>query len=456
VWHGAVVPNRRAVADWVALAVGALSSAVLVVANPHHSGAVALIVAGAAAALWLGLRRTSAVPPWTLWTVAVVLAAIAVARAPLGSHDLWSYAAYGRLFEHYHADVYHTVPARFPHDPIIRLVGTGWLHTTSAYGPLFVGFAAAVTRIAGVHLLAVRLAFQLTAAASVLGATAIAAHALPRHERHRAIALIALQPLVWSSFVNGGHNDVYLGLAAVAAIALVQRGRATSAGIVLGLAGLVKLTALLALPVLALWLLTRRETRGAVRLLVAAVVPTVIGALVAPASLTSAAHTTAGRISRASPWRVLTSGIVSPTHASTLSVLATIAVVATIAWRHRRVDDVAAPVALALGAYTIVGSYFLPWYVAWSLPAAAMTRRRAPAALLTIHGALLFAAYQIGPVHAADGFGVAGINVLTYVAPVVTVAALLALAWWVPTPATSTDDATTRGPVDAPVRETAL
>jgi uncharacterized membrane protein len=228
---------------------------------------------------------------------------------------------------------------------------------------------------------------------------------------------------VWCAIVNGGHNDAFLGLAAVAAVMFVARGRPASAGIVLALGGLVKPTVLLALPVLLVVFFARSGPRSAFRAFVGAAIPTAFGVVVASASVTAASRATNGLISRASPWRLLTqTHVLAPGRASTMSVGLAIVIACVSGWRARNGSDFAGAAAIALLAYAVVGSYVLVWYCAWSMVVAAMSRRRAIGVLAAIHGALLFAAYQVGS--AGDAQRV-GHGLLTMVAPVLTVAALL-------------------------------
>src|SRR5436190_17357663 len=144
-------PALGASAVWLAAA----PSVVLVTANPHGVVAAGLTMTGTVVALAIGWSRGSTVSPRIVAAVVAALCGVSCIRAPLGSHDLWSYAMYGRILEHYHANPYVVRPAHFPGDAVLALVG--WRHTVSAYGPLFVGLAALVSLLGGAHLLALRL-----------------------------------------------------------------------------------------------------------------------------------------------------------------------------------------------------------------------------------------------------------------------------------------------------------
>ncbi|MCZ7531538.1 MAG: hypothetical protein M5U31_15100 [Acidimicrobiia bacterium] len=182
--------------------------------------------------------RTAGRTPRALWPAVIGLAVLAVLRAPIGSHDLWSYVFYGRMVSHYGVDPYSAVPASFPNDIVYPLVG--WRDTPSGYGPLFTLYSSAVTGVAGGSLLVMRLGFQLLAAGSVIWCLTT----LRRAGRHATLVLVALQPFIWVSVVNGGHNDAVVAallLAAVVAFGVGRVGRAAALG---GIAALIKLSAL--------------------------------------------------------------------------------------------------------------------------------------------------------------------------------------------------------------------
>ncbi|MDQ1481318.1 MAG: hypothetical protein QOI44_2179 [Actinomycetota bacterium] len=417
-----VAARRDTAIEPLLIAVAAAATALVMLRDLHGVAGVTLIALGTAAATWLGTRETLHVPRAAPWAAMILLAVIAVSRAPLASHDMWAYASYGRLLEHYHADPYHVVVAQYPHDPLFQLVGRVWWHTPSAYGPLLVGFSAVLSRLAQSSLLVLRLGFQVPAAVAMFACVWIAARTT---KRRAVVVLIGLQPMVWISVVNGAHADVYVALGAVAAVALLRNERVVAAAAALGLAALVKVAALFAAPVIVVVLLGQRRARDAFRFTAGIGALMAIEFVVAPASFSSAAHATHGIISRASPWRlVVTGGLISPGMASTLGLVAAVLIIVEVARRNRYTSDLAAPVALALASYAIVAGFTLPWYALWSMPVAAMSRRRSIAVVTALHGAILLMAYQAGTSSVSGRF--AG-GLLTIVFPIVTVAILLGL-----------------------------
>ena len=133
----------------------------------------------------------------------------AVVIPPRGSNDVWSYAAYGRMVSVHDASPYNHVPADFRGHALYREVSPVWRHRGSVYGPVFVGFAAAGTFVAGDSPTATRLFFQMSMAAAVVIALAL----VWRRTRSTAAVWLGLHPLFGAALVNGGHIDALVGLA---------------------------------------------------------------------------------------------------------------------------------------------------------------------------------------------------------------------------------------------------
>src|SRR5439155_854787 len=85
-----------------------------------------LIVASAAFAFLLVMeaRRSLLDPKLILWS-SIVLIAIAVLVPPRESADVWSYAMYGRMVDHFHANPYRVSPLIFSGDPWLWRVVAG-------------------------------------------------------------------------------------------------------------------------------------------------------------------------------------------------------------------------------------------------------------------------------------------------------------------------------------------
>ena len=121
--------------------------------------AMPLVFAGAAllAAGWIGVGRFAA-GERTGWLVAIgaVWLAPLVLAPPLFSRDVYSYIAQGTIL-HLGHNPYNTAPAALAglgQDHVLSAVSPFWRHTTSPYGPLFLGLMSVVVSITGSHLIA--------------------------------------------------------------------------------------------------------------------------------------------------------------------------------------------------------------------------------------------------------------------------------------------------------------
>ncbi len=374
---------RRWLSRW-ALGVAALAIAAVLV---HGSGGatgtslVLLLVAFVALAVLVGAeRRQRHLGRRLVLGVSGALLVLAVIVPPTESGDVWSYAMYGRMAATYHDSPYRHTPAEYRADPIGRRVPAFWLQSRSVYGPLFTGVSVVGMAAAGRSALVARLYFQALAALAV----ALALLLVDRRTRDPVgLALLGLNPVVIVSVVNGAHNDALVGLAVLGGVLLVGRPRPAWAGAALAAAALVKVAAVLPLVAVAVWVWCHHGRRAAVALSGAAAVVGLTGLVVAGASSVMAALGDAQtRVNGGSIWagprRWLVESGSSLAGGRTLSWAATaLAVALTVALaRRRRADEAVFLVAgAAVVAYLLVGTYVLPWYLAWGLPVLAVVWR---------------------------------------------------------------------------------
>jgi alpha-1,6-mannosyltransferase len=424
-----------AAATWACLAVLLASRRVLV--------SVGWVLLASAAVAWLvkleqGRRRVDSRA--VVAAIGLVLV-LAVVVPPRTSNDIWSYAMYGRTVTVHHANPYQRVPADFPSDPFLARVSPRWRHTGSVYGPLFVGIATADALVAGDSPTASRAFFQLLAA---LAFVVILAIVWRRTRSAAAILWLGLNPVA-VIVVNGGHNDVLVGLALLVAAILFQRRNACGAGIAVGLAMLVKLTAALGLIGLVLWAWNHGERRGAWRAAIAACIVVAVG--YAPVII-GAAHVLGGAnktVTKASFWNLLVDRILhhdagrnvltplAPNTTLTIVFYASMTVVLLLAVglgarasRHRRPEP---SVGASVASYTMAAEYTFPWYAIWALPQFATRRISGVAWVVWWQSVVMLAALRLpdavngSPLHAIAR------TVLTMVAPIVLFSAFIATAW---------------------------
>jgi hypothetical protein len=406
-------------------AIGAFAlSSILIVGATSLPTWVNVVLVLAATACTLDLVRREARDPGSPTPIVCAIAAlfaIAVIYPPRFSHDIWSYAMVGRIVAVHHASPYLHAPAAFGHDAFVNLVGNGYRHTTTPYGPLFTLQASIVALVGGSHPLLYRLAFQASAAAFVGVALCI----LWRTSRSTsALALLGLHPVIACAVISGGHNDAFVGLGLLLAVVDARRERYARAGWWITAALLVKVTAGLALVPIIAWAWVRGN-KVAVRRVVTG--PLLVGIpvmLLTPGVVGSLSRGQIDVISRSSIWNVVLRMpmLVFPgaPHATgallgRLAFVVVIVVAAAVAWGARGAPDPAPAVVAAVAAWLIFGGYVLPWYTVWVLPAAALLVHTRLAWLVAVQGAVVTAAFVI-PRSTITAGGYVG-DVVRYIAP---------------------------------------
>jgi hypothetical protein len=236
---------------------------------------------------WWALRDRVPSARWALVT-AVLWALPFLVVPPLGSRDVYSYACQGYLYVH-GLNPYEFGVGSLP-CPWLEAVSPIWRDTAAPYGPLFLLISAGVVRLGGDSLVGVVLAFRLVALVG-LAAVALGLPVLARRcgvPAGRALWIALAGPLVGAHLLAGPHNDtvmiglVVAGLAVAAADRLRPRGVGWGvAGVLLGLAVAVKVTAIVVVPFAMLLVVARpfrwRQAAAAVGLMGAAAVSAMIG-----------------------------------------------------------------------------------------------------------------------------------------------------------------------------------
>ena len=184
-----------------------------------------------------------------------------------------------------------------------RSVGHTWRHTPSVYGPAFTALSGVASIVLGTSLLGTRLFYQGLAAAALVTACVIVWR---RTRSADAVAFFALSPFTALYLVNGGRNDILVGVALLGAVVLAQRDHPTAAGVVGGLGALVKLTGMVGVVALVVALVVRGRRREARRVGIAAGL-TVVGAytLAGMSAIFTPMDTAGSLYSRESVWRLL-------------------------------------------------------------------------------------------------------------------------------------------------------
>ncbi len=387
--------RRARLAAPAALVASALATTLAVasdglVSNGLHITLVVVACAGYAVMLiaeqrWggLGIRLVA-----TVTFVAVVLATVIIPRF---TGDLWSYAMYGRMLGIHHVSPWTHGPAAFPLDPLFHLVGRTWRHTPSVYGPAFTALSAGGAQIVGGTALATRLFYQGLAAFVLLGGGWLIWR---RTRSAAAVAFLTIHPLTLMYLVNGGRNDILVGVAMLLAVVLVAQGRPRAGGVTAALGALVKVTGVVGIAALFVTMVARGERRAAHRMLLAAVAVFAVGYLPAGVTALVAPMNTAGALySRSSFWSTLPlTGVRLPSVHFALALLALLVLVVVVRHAH---STSSTAVAASLGMLSLAAAYTLPGYAGWGLPAAALEHRDRVARIVAATGVVLVVTYEI-------------------------------------------------------------
>jgi hypothetical protein len=322
-----------------------------------------------------------------LMTIAA-LNALMLLAPPLLSTDVFSYQAYARMGALYSANPYLHGPHAIALDPLYPFIGAKWVSTPTAYGPVFTILSYA---LAPLSIAASALAYKAIAALSSLAIVALVWNGARRRgvDPARAAALVGLNPLLVVYGVGGGHNDLLMLALVTAGVYLLLQHRERASGAMLALAAGVKLTGGLFAPfaiAAAGGGLGARNRRRDVAI-GAAVFSVVIAGLGFAVFGSGPLHlpSTLAKTQSEGDWHsipgVLSTRLGMQTVGHVTGVLLGIVFFAVFAWLVYKVwrgqldwIDGAGWTAVAL---VITASALLPWYVAWTLPFAALgTDRR--------------------------------------------------------------------------------
>jgi hypothetical protein len=421
--------------------------------------------------LALGLGRVKARAQVAVIVTGWLLSSVALLGAyPGESLDIFDYTFRGRMLVEYGASPLATAPSAYWTKPFYPYIT--WRGQVDTYGPLWEYLSGLVAWVVSpllgrgdsqiAYIVGYRLLAILLAGLSGL----VIAMMVGRYDSTSVpAALLAWlwNPLLLIATAIGAHNDIVMMLAVLAALLLFQRWRWVYGLLALALAAHVKLTALLILPVLGLWLTRRRGWYGALRDSLAALMLSLplswllyapLGGWItllrmlkeraqllinSPADLAYRILQEQHGWSEPAAWRAVTVG------ATLLFFAGAAAVLAWLWWSGRRPPSeghrVPSDALLWRGCiaitllYLLVGSFwFQHWYLLWILapsallPASRWTRTLLPAYCLgVLWGSLANSFLRNLPPRPLSVTQIAAINVLAQVIPLVCTIALLRL-----------------------------
>ncbi len=326
----------------------------------------------------------------------IVVIALATLGPPLFSHDLYSYALYGRMWALHHLNPYVQPPSAAASDPFHPVASNG---LRSVYGPLFTEISGLIVWIFRSPAATVA-AFKVLSGGCWLGVVILASR-LGRREGVMqaafAAAVVGLNPVVILRVVAGGHNDVLVALAIVAALTAWYDGHKFLVTVLLTLGMLVKIVTVIPL-VIFLWAIIRAESTFRDRIVTLGKHLAVIVGLTAVALIPFG-----GSFRAISSFATLTSFsngglrppevVVSAASASVLRshglsqevalsndifqvVFLGVAALALLLLLRRSDRPIAEASLLALLIFLFCSRYLQPWYLAWFVPLIWFATRR--------------------------------------------------------------------------------
>ena len=305
----------------------------------------------------------------------VALHLIFLIAPPLLSSDIFNNVGYARLDAVHGLNPYVHPLSAAPSDP--SYIYVGWPLNTTAYGPLFTLASlslGSVSFTAGIWLL------KFSAAAASLGCVALVWLCATRLGRPAlpATLFFGLNPVLLAYAVGGGHNDLLMLVAALGGIYLMLAGRESGmAALVVAVA--VKSSSVVLLPFALLG--SRRPLKAILWGVAATAVVAVATLLVFGTHISSLLHVLQHDARLETPNDipgvindVLGLGITTHT-LGRIGMLILLPTIALLLVRVYRGGDWLENAGWATFAVLVTTTWFLPWYLIWFLPLAALAVR---------------------------------------------------------------------------------
>jgi hypothetical protein len=301
----------------------------------------------------------------------VALHVILFLGPPLQLTDTFNYLGYAHLGALHHLDPYTHVMSAERLDPVFRF--SSWHGLRSPYGELFtlVTYPLALVSLATAYWVLKALTVGLSLC--FLWLVWLCAKRLGRDAR-LAVAFVAFNPVFLIYGVAGFHNDFFMLVPSMAAIALVLGRRDAAAGACLMVAIAVKFTAVILGPFLLLALAGRVRCVRFVAGALAALVPVVVASLLAFGTSLPNLQQQSTLLTDFSVPNLI--GLITGSGGSSMIIkLCELAVVLFVAgWLALRREHWLEGAGWATLALVLSLAWVIPWYIVWVLPLAGLVR----------------------------------------------------------------------------------
>jgi hypothetical protein len=397
VGHSPLIPKQPAIAGWLSGLGERLGYRVFLIALLVSALAYAALLALAARA-----RAPAAWKRWALILIAVLHAVVFLGPILL-STDVFSYIAYARMGVEHGINPYTHGPVSIASDPVFRYVGHDWLHTDTAYGPIYtlLSYPLAPLGVSGALW-----AMKVEALLASAGTLALIWRCALARGLDPVVAVLAVgaNPLYVVYGLGGAHNDLLMMLMMMGAVALTLAGapgrRRDAGAAALVVAGaLVKATVAALLPFMVLSRRRLAPVLGAAAAVAAGALIAYLAFGVHGVNVVAALNRDAAFVSTDSFANEIAHlfgkpGVFPIDHA--LLKAALVLIVAHLLWRTWRGYDWIAASGWTLLAISVTSTWLLAWYILWPLPLAVISRdRRLLIATLLLQA--LFIVHQISP-----------------------------------------------------------
>jgi hypothetical protein len=334
--------------------------------------------------------------PRRLLLVSAGIVAVMVCLTPVGSSDIASYAAYGRIASLGGNPYVHSpLAALGPHSPYTNTVGTVWRGQATVYGPIATEIQSFAALIGGRNVATTIWVLMILTGAVFIGVGFLLLKT--SDDPVRATLFWVANPVIIQQLVSGGQLDTFVAAAALCAIQAARKVSGVRGdvlvGVLIGVACGIKISAVLIAIGLAFPLLRRREWARVTR--ITAVALATFAAEYSFWGLGALKATFDGLkwVIMPSPWRIfqMIAESLGMSHWATTTIIGFLWPVAllVLAWViYRRISsdqprEVVAPFALSF-AWVLVAPWVFAWYTAMAWATLTLVPRNRMTRWLTI------------------------------------------------------------------------
>ncbi|MEI6690943.1 MAG: hypothetical protein WCL07_04315 [bacterium] len=190
---------------------------------------------------------------WAYWKYGTLALLFGLAY-PMLTHDIFNYLFHARIVVNYHANPHLLAPQVFVGDPWLRFMH--WVHSPSAYGPVFTATMLVPYLVGMTKLTTSLLAYKLLACASYLLAIYLVGEIAKRNkliDPNKARLLVALNPIILTEWLINAHNEVLMVTLMLLAWWMVGENKLWRGWSAIALSAGLKYAAILVAPALLLW-----------------------------------------------------------------------------------------------------------------------------------------------------------------------------------------------------------